>query len=79
MTRDQALTVRGGDLLEPHWTWNATEPHRKLSCPTEALEVRLERGCQTGVLIRVRFLNGDEADLDAGWFVANSVLGRMGQ
>ena len=74
MHREQALTVKRGDMLDPIGLWNASERARKLAYPTEVLDVRHERGCQTGVLLKVRFLSGAEAYLDAGWFNAPNVL-----
>ena len=70
MNREQALKVKRGDMLDPIGLWNASERSRKLAYPTEVLDVRHERGCQTGVLLKVRFLSGAEAYLDAGWFNA---------
>ena len=74
MHREQALTVKRGDMLDPIGLWNASERARKLAYPTEVLDVRHERGCQTGVLLKVRFLSGAEAYLDAGWFNAPNAL-----
>jgi hypothetical protein len=68
MDRQQASTIQPGDMLYPLGLWNATERTRKLAYPTEVLDVRHEVGCQTGVMLRVRFENGTESYLDAGWF-----------
>lgn len=70
MHRQQALNIKTGDKLDPIGLWNASERVRKLLYPTEVLDVRHEGGCQTGVMLKVRFTNGAEGYLDAGWFNA---------
>lgn len=70
MHRQQAVNVKIGDMLDPLGLWNASERVRKLTYPTEVLDVLHQRGCQTGVLLKVRFTNGAESYLDAGWFNA---------
>lgn len=66
--REQARSVQAGDWLEPDRRWNETERKRKLTSPTQVLEVRYGCGCQTGVLLRVGFTNGAQSWLDAAWF-----------
>ena len=74
INRKQALTIKAGDMLDPIDIWNSTERFRKLTCPTEVIEVHHERGCQTGVLIKVKFTSGAEAYLDAAWFNAPTAI-----
>ncbi len=73
MHRQQALKLKVGDQLDPIGLWNANERTRKLTYPTEILDVRKERSCQTGVMLKVRFTDGAETYLDAGWFNAPNV------
>lgn len=69
MTKAKALQVKVGDMIVPNSRWNETSGRgRKLAVPTKVLAVRESRGCQTGVLFRVRFKSGAEVDLDASWF-----------
>lgn len=64
------MNIKRGDLLEPINLWNRTERVRKLANPTEALDVRYDqRGCQTGIMVNVRFVNGGETWLDSAWFI----------
>lgn len=66
-----ASLVRKGDVLDINPYWNATSgPGLKIKNPTEILDVdRSSRGCQTGVMFKVRCTNGDHRWLDAGWFL----------
>lgn len=64
---ETAKDIQVGDMLDPDPTWNRTERVRKLSSPTKILGVE-KAACQTGILVCVRFLNGDTAKLSAGWF-----------
>jgi hypothetical protein len=69
MTRDEAKTIKVGDLLVPDPYWNETGS-RKLPSPTRVLGINRETRSQTGTLLNVTFTgrNGD-AWIDAGWFL----------
>ena len=56
-----------GDLIRPIPLWNASTQYRKLADRVEVLAVIPARS-QSGVLYRVRAVNGIEMDLDAAWF-----------
>ena len=60
-------TAQVGDLLKPIPRWNATSRHCKLPARAKVLAVIPARS-QSGVLYRVRSVNGVEMDLDAAWF-----------
>ena len=63
MTKARALQVKVGDMIVPNSRWNKTSGRgRKLAVPTKVLAVRESRGCQTGVMFRVRFESGTEVD-----------------
>ena len=69
MTKARALQVKVGDMIVPNSRWNETSGRgRKLTVPTTVLAVLESRGCQTGVMFRVRFESGTEVELDASWF-----------
>jgi len=64
------LNASPGTLLVPSLHWNATS-HPRLHLPRvcEVLAVIHTRNSETGVLYRVKSINGVERDIDAGWFV----------
>lgn len=63
------MTIEPGDMLEPLSIWNDTDSIRKLASPTKILDVQYKQiGCQSGIMLKVRFLNGTETYLDADWF-----------
>jgi hypothetical protein len=67
--RAWAMGIAVGDELTPDPRWNATEQRwRKLATPTIVLGVSREHGCQTGVMLTIRFASGQPGCLDAGWF-----------
>jgi len=64
-----AKTIKAGDMLVPDETWNRTSaPRNRLHVPTEVLAVRESR-CQSGRLLTVRSVSGDERELSASWFL----------
>ena len=64
-----AKTIKAGDMPVPDETWNRTSaPRNRLHVPTEVLAVRESR-CQSGRLLTVRSVSGDERDLCASWFL----------
>ena len=66
---ETAKTTKAGDMLVPDETWNRTSaPRDKLPVPTEVLAVR-EAICQSGRLLTVRSVSGDERELCASWFL----------
>lgn len=69
MTRDEALTLKVGDLVTPKPLWNATEwrAARKIPEPAEVIRLR-EDISQTGIMVTVQSLNGAFVTIDAGWF-----------
>lgn len=63
------LDIKAGHRLRPMPQWNNTEKkYRQLPVPTEVLGVKEQRGCQSGVLLKVQFKGGGTSWLDAGWF-----------
>lgn len=63
------LQIKAGDSLSPIPLWNQTErPPNRLPSVTPVLEV-VRATSQTGVLLRVKNLGGNDQWLDAGWFV----------
>lgn len=61
--------VKAGEKLSPKPDWNRTERGgNQLPDPVEILRV-FEAQSQSGVLFTVRTLNGQERNLDAGWFM----------
>ena len=70
MTRDEAKTVRRGDLLRPDPRWNQTNTsYGYLPEQVKVIDVARKKRCQTGVLFLVEYINGAPVWLDAGWFV----------
>lgn len=66
-----ATSAVRGDMVTPSPLWNRTERHdRQLHDPTEVLDSRRERNCQTGVMLLVRTKGGHLVWLSAGWFTA---------
>lgn len=58
-----------GALVTPKSLWNRTERQdRHLNSPTEVLDIKLERGCQSGVMLKVKTVGGQEVWLDSHWF-----------
>jgi hypothetical protein len=68
LTKSEAKDLRRGDILRPSTLWNKTERWRKLPETITVTDIRQVTGSQTGVLLRVDFINGGDAWLDAGWF-----------
>lgn len=68
MTPEQAKMIKVGDMVMPMSLWNNSDPVNKLACPTEVLEVEHDCKCQTGVMLKVKFLNGKTRKLSAAWF-----------
>lgn len=69
MTRDEALTLKVGDMVSPKPLWNRTEWNaaRKIPDPTEVIRLRKDIS-QTGVMVTVQSLSGAFVTIDAGWF-----------
>jgi hypothetical protein len=66
---ETAKKIKAGDMLVPDETWNRTSaPRNKLPVPAEVLAVR-EAICQSGRLLTVRSVSGDERELSASWFL----------
>jgi hypothetical protein len=63
-------TLKAGDALVPDKLWNRTEgdKRRRLAPLVRAVEVRFERGCQWGCMVRVPTMHGADLWLSAGWF-----------
>ncbi len=58
-----------GVYLRPKPLWNNTERGpRHLEVPTEILDVRAQKGCESGVMLKVQLKGGVMTWLDAGWF-----------
>lgn len=68
MDRQQAGKIKAGAKLIPNPIWNETERTRKLRIPAEVVDVRTERNCQTGVMVKVLDVRGESQWLSAGWF-----------
>ena len=60
-------TAKVGDRIRPIPLWNASTQYCKLPAQAEVLAVIPARS-QSGILYRVRSVNGVEMDLDAAWF-----------
>ena len=68
MTRDEAKVIKVGDVLIPDPCWNQTGS-RKLADKTKVIGIRDGAGSQTRILFHVEFMSGQDAWLDAGWFL----------
>lgn len=63
------MRMIAGAMVKPKRLWNQTERQdRRLDSPTEVLDVKLERGCQSGVMLKVKTVSGQEVWLDSHWF-----------
>ena len=68
--KDWMRDIRPGHKLLPDPEWNNTErPKGQLSVPTTILETKEDNWCQSGLLFKVKFKNGDHGWLDASWFL----------
>jgi len=61
--------IKVGDTLVPDPLWNQTERGgNRLAVPSKILGVQ-SAICQSGILLNVRTVGGQDRWLDAGWFV----------
>ncbi len=62
-------SIKVGDWVCISPIWNNTESkERRIKVPTQVLEIRTGRYCETGIMFVVKSRTGAELYLDAGWF-----------
>lgn len=65
--------LKTGDWAVPNPMWNRSEqPKRHLANPTKILEVKEQRGCQSGTMCKVITKGGTIIWLDSDWFMGKT-------
>jgi len=69
--KDWMRKIKPGDALKPDPLWNeSVATHaKKLKVPAIVLDTEGRKGCQSGLMLKVKTESGATTWLDAGWFL----------